>query len=265
MLEFDVTEYNGYTITTYYYDTPENPLSWDAILGTVYTRNGNYGCEDIEDIVGDDGQLTAEVVEKNYCLPVYMYKHSGVAVSTAPFADSWDSGQIGWIILSKEKAAKEFPDNTEEKALETMRNTIKIWGDYLAGDVYGYIITDEDGDEVDSCWGYYGYEGFKCILKEAEDIIQSTVSNRAAEHERLIKAIEVILMAGTDEATPLVLSADRAWRAILYGADRNVMFVSNRIEGDVVYPESTPKTPDAVPLKVLRKMNKALDYINHKK
>jgi hypothetical protein len=43
------------------------------------------------------------------CLPVYMYEHRAVAVSTKPFSCPWDSfGQIGFIFVSKEKLRKEY-------------------------------------------------------------------------------------------------------------------------------------------------------------
>lgn len=264
MVEFDKTEYRGYTITTYYDDTPENPLSWDTNIGTVYTKGGNYGGEDVEDILDDDGLLTNEVAEKNYCLPVYMYKHSGVAVSTAPFADAWDSGQIGWIIFSKEKAAKEFPGDVEEKALNAMRQTIDLWGAYLEGDVYGYITTDEDGDEIDSCWGFYGSEGRKYMLKDAQENIECEIRHQETETKHLIGKIEAALKGGVDAsaAAAYILHKDKAWRALLYGAKNDAIFVFNRIEDGVLYPGTTTEQPYMVPLKVLRKINSVL---NHKK
>lgn len=264
MAEFDKTEYRGYTITTYYDDTPENPLSWDTNVGTVYTKGGNYGGEDVEDILDDDGLLTNEVAENNYCLPVYMYKHSGVAVSTSPFADAWDSGQIGWIIFSKEKAAKEFPGDVEEKALGAMRQTIALWGAYLEGDVYGYVTTDEDGDEIDSCWGFYGDEGRKYMIKDAQENIECEIRHQETETKHLIGKIEAALKGGVDAsaAAAYILHKDKAWRVLLYGAKNDAIFVFNRIEDDVLYPETTTEQPYMVPLKVLRKINSVL---NHKK
>lgn len=34
--------------------------------------------------------------------------HSGLAMQTTSFNDPWDSGQVGWIYVSKEDALKEF-------------------------------------------------------------------------------------------------------------------------------------------------------------
>lgn len=35
------------------------------------------------------------------------------------------------------------------------------WNTYLSGDVWGYRVFDEDGEEFDSYWGFYGREA--CI------------------------------------------------------------------------------------------------------
>ena len=74
--------------------------------------------------------------------------------------------------------------------------TYKAWAE---GDVYGYIVEDEDGERVDSRWGYYGESGRKEAEKEAESIIQWHIEDDAkkqrlaedlqAEAESLITAM----------------------------------------------------------------------------
>ena len=38
------------------------------------------------------------------------------------------------------------------------KSVVDEWNQYLSGDVWGYVIKDEEGEEVDSCWGFYGME-----------------------------------------------------------------------------------------------------------
>jgi hypothetical protein len=38
---------------------------------------------------------------------------------------------------------------------------VKTYDDYLTGNVYGYKVIDEQGNEEDSCWGYYGEDSIK--------------------------------------------------------------------------------------------------------
>ena len=39
---------------------------------------------------------------------------------------------------------------------EAIRGEVAEYDQYLTGQVYGYVIEDEDGDHVDSCWGFIG-------------------------------------------------------------------------------------------------------------
>ena len=55
----------------------------------------------------DDAMLKV-ISEKYITLPLYLMDHSGLAMQTTSFNDPWDSGQVGWIYVSKEDALKEF-------------------------------------------------------------------------------------------------------------------------------------------------------------
>lgn len=41
-------------------------------------------------------------------------------------------------------------------ARRCIQGEINDWLAFCNGEVYGYIIKDEDGETLDSCWGYYG-------------------------------------------------------------------------------------------------------------
>ena len=45
-----------------------------------------------------------------------------------------------------------------ECALRMMRSEVAEYDDYLAGNVYGYRLFGRAGEEVDSCWGFYGQD-----------------------------------------------------------------------------------------------------------
>lgn len=97
----------------------------------------------------------------NVILPLYLYEHSGITISCShsyPYNDRWDSGQVGWTYASYDEIKKEYGVvNTEniEKAEQMLINETDTYDDYLRGNSYGYII-EQDGVEVDSCWGYLG-------------------------------------------------------------------------------------------------------------
>jgi hypothetical protein len=87
-----------------------------------------------------------------YALPVFAYIHGSIQLSTTPFSCPWDSGCSGIAIASK----REFKDEAE--AHRCIRSLIEQVNQYLNGDVWGYVITDEEGNELESCWEMFGID-----------------------------------------------------------------------------------------------------------
>ena len=103
-------------------------------------------------------------------LPLYLLDHSGLTMSTEDFGDPWDSGQVGWYVITKEEAFKAFSEVTEEnwkeRAKAYIRGEVETYDQYLRGEVYGYKLysytpkckwsTSDDMTYEDSCYGFYG-------------------------------------------------------------------------------------------------------------
>lgn len=88
--------------------------------------------------------------------PLYMYDHSGVTVSTTPFNDRWDSGQVGFVFYVKEDSftpgeLRRWTAKKQKEALNIIEADVHMLDCYLRGDVWGYEISDEG-----SCWGFFG-------------------------------------------------------------------------------------------------------------
>lgn len=83
--------------------------------------------------------------------PVYMYDHSGQTISLSDFGDKWDSGVCAIIWVTKEKVLKEYPGATEENwkefAKSAAENEIKLYNQYISGDVYGYTLYKAEETE----------------------------------------------------------------------------------------------------------------------
>jgi len=163
---------------------PESPREWDNI-GTIICFHKKYSIGDPLDYNFNDFNSWEELknqINKDQnvavILPIYMYDHSGITIKTTPFSCPWDSGQIGFIFISKEKALNEFggckiTKKLRERLTQQLIGEVETYDKYLAGDVYGYQITLND-EEFDSCWGYYGIES--CI-NEAKSIVNSYLLN----------------------------------------------------------------------------------------
>lgn len=95
------------------------------------------------------------------CLPVHMLDHSGVKLQTKPFNIDFDSGQVGYIWIDRAgieaqwgwKVLTKIRREAIKKALES---EIEVYSQYINGDVYYAVCEDEDGEEVDTCGGFFG-------------------------------------------------------------------------------------------------------------
>ena len=143
-----------------------NPREWDNV-GTIalYDRvRYNFGEEQVssdalDEIRNDPNLLT---------LPIYMYDHSGITISTSPFSCRWDSGLVGVIYCTKEKAKHEWPKASEEEWLEYLESEITVLDQWLRGEVYEFNIWDEAGNYVDGCLGYFDKES---AIDEAKSLV----------------------------------------------------------------------------------------------
>ena len=91
-------------------------------------------------------------------LPLYLYDHSGITMSTGRFSCPWDSSQVGWIYADAEAIKKEYgeltPENIE-RALQVLEGEVEAYDYYLTGQCYGFQLFEGD-TEIDSCWGFLG-------------------------------------------------------------------------------------------------------------
>ena len=100
-------------------------------------------------------------------LPLSLYDHSGISMSTGRPTCPWDSGYVGVIVCDKETIDKEFGGD-RDKAEKALESEVKVYDHYLRGDVWGFIAEYRDSDECDdwehdhdwehedSCFGFFG-------------------------------------------------------------------------------------------------------------
>lgn len=134
-------------------DSPMDPREGCEPLGRIIHWHSRYnighGAEKIDREAADDWLRDAAVK-----LPIYMYDHGGVTIATTPFGCHFDSGQVGWIYCDAEDIRREKV--TLEQAEKCLRTEIRVQDQYIRGEVYGVEIYDEDGEEMYSCYGFFG-------------------------------------------------------------------------------------------------------------
>ena len=181
--------------------SPESPRTWDN-LGTMVCFHNRYDLGDNHNYNSDDYNSWEEmkkaiIKEENTAviLPLYLYDHSGISISTGAFSCRWDSGQIGFIFVSKEKALEEFGGKIvtaklKEKLERILDGEVETYDQYVRGDVYGFQIVDEDDDVVDSCYGFYGYNHKESGMLDYIDF-ELLGLNSQEELEQLVDTLDV--------------------------------------------------------------------------
>lgn len=171
-------EYKGLSIEISQDEYADSPDSWDCGPDTgvfiVTTKNREFQ-------IIPEGYSVASIAEhmKTHKLyhghkvyPLYAYVHSGVALSLGrqwPFDCPWDSGQIGFVLVNR-KGIKD-PYTTAEYIVE-------MWNQYLSGDVWTISIQNSEGEVLDCCSGFYGFNYAK---QQAMEMAESTYQ---AEQQR---------------------------------------------------------------------------------
>lgn len=189
---YKVAENDKYKLEIHTDDYADSPRDWDN-LGKMVCWHGRYNLgdkhnynepydflydlaskyysyvdeENILDNMSNEDLL--DLIENHILiLPLYLYDHSGITMSTSSFSCLWDSGQVGWIYCEDEDIKREYGIVNEENtqtAMNVLQGEVKVYDEYLRGDVYGFkafkkitcsCCSHIEYEEVDSCWGFLG-------------------------------------------------------------------------------------------------------------
>lgn len=147
-----------------------------------------------------------KALEAYVILPLYLYDHSGITMSTSQFSCPWDSGQVGFIYCPLDKAIAwyglpagstwdtpvvaygESAATLRDRVTETLISEVGLYDSFLTGDVVSFDALDESGEILNSVGGYYpdrGENGFEKrwddVLAEARDTINCYLDRVAKE------------------------------------------------------------------------------------
>ena len=192
-------ENDKYLVKIGYDDMSESPRVTQDNLGTVVEWSKNYdfgdaklsrdydsGYEAFRAYVTDelDADESTESFEDIVYLPVYMYSHSGITLNTTGFSSMWDSGQVGYIYTTKERAAdwaKEFSADeiTVDEIKDRLRQEIKELDYWVTGEMYRLTIYEKVVEceccgktrleFVEGLAGYRGAEDREYMLADIEE------------------------------------------------------------------------------------------------
>ncbi len=104
----------------------------------------------------DAFELIKKYRKSHWIFTIEAYIHSGVVLafsSQGNFPDRrWDVSQVGFIFAAKNEW------RLSKSAKKVAAGYLETWNQYLSGDVWGYVIEDDEGNALESCWGFYGRE-----------------------------------------------------------------------------------------------------------
>ena len=151
-------------------ENPNDPREDDNLTKMVCFHNRydlgdkhNYNEDDYNS--WDELKKAIEDTEKPVViLPLYLYDHSGITISTTEFTCNWDSGQIGFVYITNERINElgcvikneETINDYIKRLTRYLQEEVKQYDQFIQGDIYGFKLIDPDGEEIDSCWGFYG-------------------------------------------------------------------------------------------------------------
>lgn len=180
--------YKGYTIRIEQDDAPENPREWDN-LGTMACLHNRYNLGDQQDNISSPDELKEFIASlKGVYLPLYLYDHSGITMSTKPFNDRFDSGQVGYIFATDERIKREYGDDPKayDKATEILQGEVETYDRYLTGEIFWFGTYAPNGNETDSCGGFYSQKEALIEARSEIDALIIQEQSRKAAHVRTI-------------------------------------------------------------------------------
>ena len=176
--------YKGYEINICTDDSPENPITeWD-ILGKFICWHRRYDLGNCQDFETPEEVREYAARTGSMLFPLFMYDHSGICLSLSnsryPFNDRWDAGQLGYVLVDRQKALEKLGKKRMSKKLrrritQIIEAEVDTYNSYLSGDVYGYVV-EKDGEQIDSCWGFYHLH-FGRLFLEARQIYTPIYNN----------------------------------------------------------------------------------------
>lgn len=189
----DTINYKGYAIEVTPDEWAENPrTAWDN-LGTMVCFHSRYKLGDKHNF-SDGEELMNHIKETNaIALPLYLYDHSGITISTSSFSCHWDSGMIGMIFITREDILKEFggkriTPKLKAKVIELLTGEVETFDQFITGEVYQYAIKNHEGGIIDSCSGFYGdNHETSGLLEHAKPSIDYYIKEQYTKHFKQLK------------------------------------------------------------------------------
>lgn len=254
-MKIESFEHNGLTVEIHQDEDAMNPVKEYDNFGKMacWHRRYELGHEQPSET---PEEFIKSLPKDTIIFPLYLMDHSGLSISMRSYGCKWDSGQVGIIYATPEDVKKEYnvkkiTKQVREKVIKLLEGEVETYDQYLRGDVYGVVIKNERGENVESCWGFFGFDYCKEEAKGMADCYSKQATKEKNELETKLKELEgktvstefsvgsiTVSFAGELNQTPLGYQIKVTESIVqLTGAtiDFDVMDVTDIITKDKIY------------------------------
>lgn len=149
----------GYFITA---DNRQNSPDDNQEFIKILKETGNEANNQAEHIEMIKSRIESETDEKVLKIyPICKYEHGGVSYKLGT-EHGFDYSNNGFYIIT-DKTQKELGTSSEDFE-KVIKQELDVYNSWVNGDVYSFILYDDNGDIVDSCGGFYGLDDIKNYL-----------------------------------------------------------------------------------------------------
>ncbi len=170
MKALDSKTFGDFTVKLYQDTDCESPLKYCEELCTAYEYGRRQEYRSTTYIAGgEDGfeQYLATLVHPDFPNDTsYTMNEHRSAILKKHYARSTVPTQgSSWleIVVNVKEWTKEGSELSAKEYVDSVAKTYRQW---LEGECVGFITEDEDGNIIDSCWGFYSHEDAYSAAKE---------------------------------------------------------------------------------------------------
>lgn len=165
----------------------------DDLTALIEEMVDNLSIRDKFELLRNSGSIVVQ--------PISIYDHSDVTISLGGPKEFWDSAIIGFAYIEKSTAEKNnWKEECDGKyntwqawAYAHMEQEMKIYQNYIAGDVFGYYIDGGDGFCDDYCGDYsegcYGIDEIPKMIDDAKKVIDYALNEKDNLHKKYLKTL----------------------------------------------------------------------------
>lgn len=155
-------QYRGFTLNVVRDEHVTNPRDETDNVTTMVCFHKRYRLGDAHNYraeafksFDDVREMLIRAYDPIVIKPLYLYDHSGITISTKPFNCPWDSGQVGFVLISRSNPAYVNSANREQVNWDTaLECEVLDYDRYLTDSYVACEIFRGNNELIDVCRGY---------------------------------------------------------------------------------------------------------------